>query len=140
MDNMLTVALVVLTCSIIVFFSQEFVNFFKKLFAIPGMTLFLPLLLITALLVYYEPWFSWILSIIQTIFDKLVVAIANVLSFHRGVKYVASVLVLWSLSVLPVWIIDVWYKRKTYHAFSYSYLISTVIWLVAAAVLIVNLQ
>jgi len=57
----LTLALVVLFSTILVFFSQEFAGLYRKFIAIPGIKLLLPLTIASCLVEYYEPYALWLL-------------------------------------------------------------------------------
>ena len=54
-----TVTLVVLVTSILVFFSQEFGKTGRKVFSIPGAKLFLPLILASLIVEVHEPFIHW---------------------------------------------------------------------------------
>jgi len=135
MDDLLIVALLVLICSITVMFSQEFGRLFKKIFAIPGMKLILPLAVLTTLIVNYEDWVLWSLIKSQNFLLDLTILLANGMPFDTGAASIANILVLIALTLLPVFAFNVWYQRKNYHLFPYSYLVSTVIWLFVAVLL-----
>ncbi|KTD32990.1 hypothetical protein Lnau_2638 [Legionella nautarum] len=135
MDDMLKVALVVLLSSIVVFFSKEFSDLFKKIFAIAGMKLLLPLLLVTALIVNFEPWIYMLLTHIQGFLWALSTKLASWMPFQRGANYVANILVLMAFSFLPVMGLQYWVKRKSYHSFPYEGLTITVLWLFFAVLL-----
>lgn len=138
--DMVVLSLIVVGCSIVVFFSQEFGNAFKKLFAIRGMKLLLPLILTTALIVYYEHWVLWGLLHFQTILQGCVTLFAGWLPFQTGASSVAKVLILFVSSILPVFALHVWLKKKTYQSFKHAYVTSTMIWLLVGILLIVSYQ
>ncbi|KTD24496.1 MULTISPECIES: hypothetical protein [Legionella] len=139
MDSMLTVALVVLLSSIVVFFSKEFGDLFKKIFAIPGMKLFLPLTLATALVVNYESWAYYGLIKFQDFWLGLTGILASWMPFHKGASSVAKILTLMILSFLPVIAIDYWIKRKrSYQSYQYPGLTITVLWLIFAVLFTID--
>ena len=135
---MLTIILVVVIGAIVVLFSQEFAELFKKLFTIYWVLLLLPLLLATAFIVYYEPWVYAALLSIQSFLLHLINLLASVLPFKMGANLVITVLLLVLLSCLPVLLINLWFKRKRHHNFEYSYLTSTIIWLITTVLLVVS--
>ncbi len=135
MDNLLTVALVVLICSIFVFFSKEFGNLIKRVFAIPGMKLFLPLILATIVVVNFDSWVFIALAKTQSFLLRVTTTLTNWLPFQHGASYIADTLLLTGLSILPVIAIRWRVKRKSYRPFQYSYLTSTVIWLIVIVLL-----
>lgn len=139
MDNMLTIALVVLICSIVVMFSSEFGDFFKKIFALPGMKLFLPLIFVTILVVYYESWFWIALTGVQRILVEVSEKLASWLPFQRGAVSTSRVLLLMILSLTPALVLDLWLKKRTFHGFQYSYLTTTLIWLLISVLLAIHM-
>lgn len=138
MDDMLKVALVVLLSSIVVFFSKEFTDLFKKIVAIPGMKLLLPLLLATTLIVNFEPWIYMLLTHIQGFLRALSAKLTSWMPFQRGANYLANSLVLMSFTFLPVLSLQYWIKRKTYRSFSYIGLTITILWLFLAVLLSIS--
>ncbi|ARG96728.1 hypothetical protein [Legionella micdadei] len=139
MDNMLTVALVVLISSIVVFFSKEFGDLFKKLFAIPGMKLFLPLIFATGLVAYYESWVYLGLTKFQDVLLGLVEKLASWMPFRKGASDAVKILALMVFSFLPVMAIDFWIKKKkSYDSFRYAGLTITIVWLFLAVLLTIN--
>ncbi|KTC77035.1 hypothetical protein [Legionella brunensis] len=134
---LLTVALVVVCCAIVVMFSQEFANFFKRIFAIRGMKLLLPLILASTLVVYYDPWVSWGLLQTKRILHTAAATIANWLSFKEAL-IVANIIILMGLAVLPVAIANFWIKHKSFEPFRFAFITSMVIWLIVAILLTVN--
>ncbi len=123
-------ALVILSAAILVFFADECVALLKKLFAIPGVTLFLPFILATNLLFFVE---DEVTSLLEVMYDFLMLLSQGMASFlpdyswaHKACQAIALAL----LSILPVWIADAWSWRKTFNFFPYPILLGTVVWLV----------
>lgn len=133
---MTTIALVVFIFAIAVFFAKEFSNIIKKIMAIPGMKLVLPLLLATLFIVFFQPEAFWCLTKIQffvlTIRDK----IAGLLAFKALGVYLASLITLMGLTFLPVAAINYWYQRKTFHGYLYTELTLALIWIFIALMLV----
>jgi hypothetical protein len=140
MDQMSTIALVVFACAIVVFFSKEFGNSIKKIMSIPGMKLILPLLLVTYLLVFFEPEVLWCLTKLQAMLLLLTQNLASILPFENMANATANLLVLMSLALLPVLAVNIWYKRKTYYPLPYAGLIITLIWIFVAVLLAMGLR
>ncbi len=137
---MLTIALVVFGCAIMVFFSKEFGNFIKKLLSIPGMKLLLPLIFVSFFIIYFKLEVLWFLAKFQTILFTLTQSLASLFPFQTMAYALATILVLISITVLPVLAINLWHKRKTYHSFEYISLTMTVIWLFVAVLLTFGLS
>ncbi|KTD48597.1 hypothetical protein Lrub_0948 [Legionella rubrilucens] len=136
---LLTIALVVLCSAIVVFFSQEFSEAIKKFFKIPGMKLFLPIALASFLAAYYELWVLWALLKLKAVLYVLTEGIQAILPFDTADWLVAQILLLFALTIIPVVLIDLWSVKKTYERFKRPYLLSTVIWIVAAFALVMEL-
>lgn len=134
---LLTVALVVVCCAIIVFFSEEWTNVFKKIFAIRGMKLLLPLFLVSMLVVYYDPWITWALLETKRFLHHIAEIITNKLN-HRYALWVANVAILMGISVLPVFIANFWIKHKSFEAFRHAFFTSMMLWLLVAILLTVS--
>ncbi len=132
---MLTISLVVFVCAIVVFFSKEFGNTIKKIMSIPGMKLILPLAIVTLVIVYLEAEVLWCLTKLQLIVLVVRDKLAHLLPLQRMANYLATLLVLMSLSFLPVVAIDYWYRRKSIHGFRYINLTIVLIWLFIALLL-----
>lgn len=133
----LELASVVLVSSILVFFSEEWGNLLKKLFAIRGMKLFIPLIIANCVLIVYQPWVSIVLIGIQHILHQLQQAISNLIPWQMGAQQMAGILILFLLTLIPVWILNYWFKRRSYLGFRRRRLTLLLIWLFCAIVLIV---
>ncbi|CEK09791.1 hypothetical protein [Legionella hackeliae] len=134
---LLTVALVVFCCAIMVFFSQEWSNFLKKIFAIRGMKLLLPLFVVSFLLVYYEAWVSWGLLTTKWCLHQAADWIASQLPFDFALP-VANIILMMGLAVFPVVLANFWIKRKSFEPFQYAFVTSMNIWLLVAILLTVS--
>jgi hypothetical protein len=134
---LLTIALVVVGCAIMVLFSTEFANLFKKLFAIPAVKLCVPLILISSLVVSYEYWVTWGLWIAKWFLHNLAARLASLFPF-TGNLGIANIIILMFFSVLPVWALNFWIERKTFESFQYRFITSLIIWLLIAILLTVS--
>lgn len=132
----LTLALVVLFASIAVFFSQEFISVFKKLFAIKGVPLFLPLLVASWLIIAFNYWSLWIVYYYNEMLQIILTFMMHVIPFEKGAGSVALVILLTVISVLPVYLIDLLVRRQTYKPYKYLNITSAIIWLVSAILLL----
>lgn len=135
MDKMITMSLVVLICSIVVFFSKEFANFIKKIMAVRGMKLLLPLTLATVLLVFYENEVSFCLKLIQMILLSFTNKAASMLPGGVLASYLVKIILLMALSLLPTLAISSWYKRKTYQNYKYAGIVMALTWILTAMLL-----
>lgn len=136
---LLTIALVVLGSSILVFFSQEFGAVIKMLFNIPGVKLILPTALVSLLVAYYEPWVLWALLALKATLHGLAKAITDILPFETGDWLVAEILLLMIITMVPVLLINLWSIKKTFERFKHPYLLSSILWITTAVLLVMEL-
>lgn len=129
-------ALVILLGSIIVLFSEEFIKSFKKLWAIKGAKLLLPLFAASWFIYTFDFLFVWVIFyLIEFLHDTLAFLI-RLMPFEQGAKSVALVILLTFFSVVPVLIIDFFIRRKNYKGYPYPYITSSLIWIFCVALLI----
>lgn len=127
----LTLALVVFSAAILVLFSQEFIGFFKKIFAIKGAKLFLPLLIASWLVVDFEDIFVWGLYYFREILNAIVLFLSQIIPF-QGAYSIVLIILLTIISVVPVFLFDMYLIKKTYKHYEYPYITSTLIWIITA--------
>lgn len=132
---LLTLALVVLGASIAVFFSQEFIRTFKKIFAIRGVKLFLPLFFASWLIFTFDYWVMWFFYYYRELLQTALNFLIQIIPFHQAATQVALVILLTAVSVLPVIAIDFFMRRKNYKEYKYPYTTSAIIWLLSAVLL-----
>ncbi|KTC71717.1 hypothetical protein Lbir_1572 [Legionella birminghamensis] len=126
---LLTLALVVLCSAIIVFFAEEFGGVFKKIFALPGVKLILPLLIASFIVAAYEDWIVWILLANKYVFHSAMSYIASLFPFQQFAAETVQILFLLFLTLFPPFIFITLRKRKTVVPFRYTWLICLVLWL-----------
>ena len=124
-----TVALLILCSAIIIFFSQEFAAVFKKMFALPGVKILLPLLVLTQLLFSMESWTLFFLVGIHRFFNLLSQGLSSFLPANPLVFMASQIMSLWLLTVLPGWIFNAWSLRKTFKPFPHSVFLGVMLWL-----------
>ncbi len=135
---LVSIALIVLISSIVVFFAREFGELFKKIFKIPGLKLLLPLFVASTLLIVYEVFVHWLLLRLQKIVHQLIVKLATILPFEKGALFIARIILLFMIGSLPIWI-EAWSDfRKTYkEPHSGIYWIGMMLWIITAVLLTV---
>ncbi len=134
---LVTLAAVVFCASIFVFFSQEFIRTFKKILAIKVVGLFLPLLIASWLVFTFVHWFLWAAYYYRDMLHAALNFLVHLMPFHYQAKSVAMIILLTLISVLPVILIDLFVRQRTYLPYKYSYLTSTMIWIMNVALLLV---
>lgn len=113
-------ALVVLLGAIIVLFSEEFIKSFKKLWAIKGAKLLLPLFAASWFIYTFDFWFLWVIFYLSEFLHFILAFLIRLMPFQQGAKSVALVILLIFFSVVPVLIIDFFTRRKNYKAPGYG--------------------
>lgn len=131
---------VVLLSSIVVFFASEWSDFFKKIFAIPGAKLLLPLIGFTTLIIAYKPWVVWGLIHLQANLQVFVTKLAKWLSFIPDNLLLVQIFVLMALTLLPMLAINTALERKKYISFKYTYIVGIAIWILVASLLVVKIN
>jgi hypothetical protein len=101
MSTTLLLALVVLCTAIVAFFMQEFVHLFKKIFAIPGAKMLLPLLLISSVVEHFSFWIWKILNSIQNLLALSISQLSTVLPGTTTSIIIARALILFSVVFFP---------------------------------------
>ena len=133
---LVTMVLVILGSAILVSFSQEFALAFNKLFAIPGVKLLLPAILVTKLLIFAEPFVSLSLLAMRDFLDLISQGLAYFLPDNSMMRMGCQAVGLWVLAVLPVWLLEAWSWRKTFRSFPYNGILGTMLWLVWAVLFV----
>lgn len=133
---MLTLALVVAFSAIIILFSREFGALFKKIFAVPGGKLFLPLIIMTSLIVLYEPWVYTALLYIKRNLHYLITLGADCFPFTMGAISLVSIVIIMLFALLPAYLMDVWSIRKTHIPFSHSKFLGVFLWLMVLILIV----
>lgn len=131
-----TIALITFLASIAAFFAQEFGRMFKKLFAIPGMKLLLPLALASWLIIVYEEWGLWLLLRAQIATHQLVHRLHALVPFEQGSLPFIKIIFLFLIASLPIWCFELAALRKGRRKrIPRTYWIGWVLWVIAAILL-----
>lgn len=134
---LVTLALVIFSASILILFSQEFIRTFKKILAIKGAKLLLPLALGSWLVISFDYLFLWAIFYISEILIDVVRFLARLLPFEQFALPIVQIILLTVISVVPVFLLDIYLLKKTYKHYAYPYLTSTLVWIIIALILIV---
>ncbi|CEG58274.1 TPA: hypothetical protein F7001_02630 [Legionella pneumophila] len=130
-------ALVVLLGAIIVLFSEEFIKSFKKLWAIKGAKLLLPLFAASWFVYTFDFWVLWVIFYLHQFLHDTLTFLITIMPFQQGAESVALVILLTFFSIVPVLIIDFFTRKKKYKGYQYPYITSTIIWIFCVALLII---
>lgn len=136
---LITFALVVIVAAIVVFFSDEFARLFKKIAAIPGVKLFVPLIFASWVVERFDTWLVWMLLKLKQWMHGLIYALARWLPIEKGALSTAHVLNLFLVTVLPLLILHFSALRKPrYELWPYTYHLVITIWLVLVILLTIH--
>ncbi len=131
-----TLAAVVFCAAIFVFFSQEFIRTFKKIFAIKGAFLILPLAAASFVIFNFNDWVYLVIYYYRDALRGILTFLTWIIPLGQVSSYVAAILLLTFISIVPVYLLDWYFRRKTYKPYPYPYLTSTLIWLTSSLILI----
>ncbi|CAM2971263.1 hypothetical protein [Legionella worsleiensis] len=134
---LLTLALVVFSAAIMILFSQEFIAIFKKIMAIKGAKLLLPLFFGSWLALEFDYWFLWGIYYYKEMLHEVVTFCSHLFSISSYSYSVFSIIFLSLFSVIPVVLLDWYHMKKTFKHYEYPYLTSALIWICTAIVFVV---
>ncbi|HHM2300075.1 TPA: hypothetical protein ACRIDK_003021 [Legionella anisa] len=130
-------ALVVLFGVVMVLFSEEFSKSLKKLWAIKGARLLLPLFAASWFIYTFDFLFVWVIFYLSKFLHEILAFLIRLMPFQQGAESIALVILLTFFSVVPVLIIDFFTRKKTYKSYPYPYITSTLIWILCIVLLII---
>ncbi|HAU4159341.1 TPA: hypothetical protein ACPHXU_001642 [Legionella anisa] len=130
-------ALVVLFGVVMVLFSEEFSKSLKKLWAIKGARLLLPLFAASWFIYTFDFLFVWVIFYLSKFLHEILAFLIRLMPFQQGAESIALVILLTFFSVVPVLIIDFFTRKKTYKSYPYPYITSTLIWILCVVLLII---
>jgi hypothetical protein len=133
----LTIALITFLGSIGVFFSEEFTRLVKKILAIRGATLVLPLFVASWLMYTYNFWILRGISYLRLMLQDVRILLMSAMPFEQGAESVVLLSLLTLFSVTPVLVIQLHKRRTSQAPFKYPYATSTIIWIISVLLLIV---
>lgn len=130
--------LLVLSAAIVVFFSEEFAEFIKKLAKIPGVKLFVPLFIASWFVIYFEYWVGLMLFYVHRWIEFDIQLLMDILPFEWGARKTAQIINLSLMTVAPVILFDWFYKRKHHHRpFTYIRLLFIVLFIFFSLLMLV---
>ncbi len=134
---LVTIALVVLCSSIVVFFSEEFISLFKKMLAIPGVKLLLPLVIASLFVEMYESWGLWVLARCQAALHQVIYLLSRLVPFETGSVSLMRIVYLFIIASLPVWcfLLKSRLQGRRYPVHPFTYHLGLVLWVMAVILL-----
>lgn len=136
MIGMFALFMIICTTSILCFFSQEFQRVLKKIFAIKGTKLMLPLLLASTVVFVYE---FLVVDLLLYIQDKLLninILLNSILPQYKYTPDLILILLLTSVTLIPVGVLHYFSYRRTRRPYLHPYIVSTIVWIVASVLLV----
>jgi hypothetical protein len=137
---LLILSLVVFIGAIIVCFSTELINIVKKIHAIPGVSIFLPLIVASSVLIRNQSIVCWCLIHTQIALYVIILHVMHWLPFTINAYAVARIIILFTLTLLPMLLMSAWRSYKNYQPFTHAWLVGLMIWLILAMLLTINLN
>ncbi|MCW8410094.1 hypothetical protein OQJ13_14030 [Legionella sp. PATHC035] len=134
---LLTLTLLVLFGSILVFFSEEFIKTIKKIFAIKGAKLIIPLFVASWLIFSFDLWVLWAIYYLREMLHDILNYLVQIMPFQNWALQVVLVFMLTFLSVVPVLVLDFLSRRKTFKSYQHPYVTSSIIWVLSVFLLII---
>jgi len=132
-----SVLLLVLSAAVIVFFSDEFAQFIKKLFKIRSFSLLFPLFVASWLIVSYEPWVRFLLLYFHWLLDTAVRALAYLLPFKFASVLLSQFIILSIFTVLPIILFDWFYKKRNHQPYDYIWYLFILLFIILSLILLV---
>lgn len=132
---MYQLVLIVCIASIFCFFIQEFIGLFKRIFAIKGVKIILPLAFASWLVYLNIPFIVWHLYFIQDVLDSALLYLMYFIPLHAGKESIALIILLTLLAVLPSVLLNLYSKKYHHKPYTYPYLLSTFIWVITVILL-----
>lgn len=120
---LLTLTLLVLGCSIIVFFSDDFSKLIKKLKKIPGVAVLVPLLIASFIILYFEVIIEQILHQIKLLIDWDIEFLAKILPLNEAAIPMATLITLILTVIVPTLIINKIHLKRSFQPWPYRYLL-----------------
>lgn len=133
---MATLVLLVCIAAIFCFFSQEFMRLFKKILAVKGVLLLLPLALASWFVFNYEHLVLLFLYYVRDVLNHINNFLTGLMPSTPYTTAIILIVLLTAISVAPVLLMNIWYYKKTYKPAPHPYLISTLIWIISSILLI----
>jgi hypothetical protein len=115
---------IVCLAAIFCFFSQEFAQLLKKIFAIRGAKTFLPLALASFIAFAIQPTVKNVLNSFQGMVSDVVAAFAYLSSFTDFSEPISQACALLFITLVPVLILNEISRRKSNHKYPYPQITS----------------
>ncbi|MGQ3890347.1 hypothetical protein ACQUW5_15225 [Legionella sp. CNM-1927-20] len=136
--DLLIVTVIILGSAILVFFSAEFGNMIKKVMAIRGVKLFLPLTLVSWFVISSEAWILWGLLFLKIGLHTTVSWLAKIMPFQGWKESLATFILIYLITLIPLSIIYWRKKKRPFFHKSNLWIIPACIWILLLITLTVG--
>lgn len=125
---LLTLAVVVLLTAIFALFSDEIAHAVGRMKTIPGVSLLVPLFVVSLGVFYFQDMLLWISMMVRNTLNAWISQGASLLPSPFNHEIFLVILGLVCLAVLPSIIITVWRRYKILPPFEYHWVLSSFLW------------
>ena len=120
----LTLALLVISCSIVVLFSDDFIKAYKKACKIKVFALLAPLFIASVLVLYLQPLLFQILHQVKAILDWDIALIAYAIPLKNSIAIPLAIMMTLILAVVvPSLVVNYLSLKRTYQPWPYRHLL-----------------
>lgn len=127
---LLSLSIFVFFAAIFLFFSQEFIGLFKRTSEIKTVRLVLPLLLASWLVYVLDDQLLAVAIGYTNQLRSILFALQSLLPFGQIAGFLVHVLFLTVIAVVPVYLLDYLFRKKSYRAYPYAYATSAMLWVI----------
>jgi hypothetical protein len=127
---LLTLVLVVFFFTVVMAFSQEFYGLFKKIAAIKGAPLVLPLAVASWIVFNLDYWLLWAVYYVRECLQVILGFLNYLIPFKQAAASIVLILFLTVISVVPVFFLDLYLNKKKHITYHYPYAMSAIIWII----------
>lgn len=132
----LTLIFAILGTFVFLFFLQEVMAAWQKLWSKPAVKLLLPLIVVTWILFRNQVLFIWFLWWIAVFYLKLTQGFAYFVPLNWVTQMLTGTLALWLFAILPAWILDALHFRKVFTSSPHSPFVSAMLWILVSILLV----
>lgn len=129
------VTVFILCAAIVVFFAEDFKKSIKRIFAIKGAQLFLPLIAASFFVNYFSFWVLWILYYIKECLVLILKLLMMTLSKSFYALALYEIFLLTLLAVIPVFLLNHFSYKRNFKRYPYTHVTSLFILILSALIL-----
>lgn len=130
---MLILTAVVVCSAIVAIFATEFTNIYKKLIKLPGVKLITPFFIASYIVISYKSWILWYLWQLRIILNNATFIYSSTHFYQK----IIAIGIIASFTLIPVIIIELLMKKRSYADFEYSYVLMSILWIIIAMFIVI---